>query len=106
MKLIIKLKINKKIYLVIKEQKINYINPSIKKNLIVTKEEVENSFKEASKDKAVSQNLIPNKCLKELFKSQKENSLLYKKLPNIFNRYIKFNARPKKITTFMTSLFK
>ena len=61
-----------------KGTKNNYINPSIKKNLIVTKEEVENSFKEAAKDKAVSWDLIFN----------------------IFNRYIKFNAIPKKIKTF------
>ena len=39
-------------------------------------------------------------CLKELFKSQKEISLLYEKLTNIFNRYIEFNALPKEITTF------
>ena len=78
----------------------NYINPSIKKNLIVTKEEVENSFKEAAKDKAVSWDLIPGICLKELFKAQKENSLIYEKLANIFNRYIEFNAIPKEITTF------
>ena len=45
----------------------NYINPGIKKILIVTKEEVENSFKEATKDKAVSWDLIPDICLKELF---------------------------------------
>ena len=83
-----------------KGTKNNYINPSIKKNLIVTKEEVENSFKEAAKDKAVSWDLIPGICLKELFKSQKENSLLYEKLANIFNRYIEFNAIPKEITTF------
>ena len=37
---------------------------------------------------------------KNLFKAQKENSLLYEKLANIFNRYIKFNAIPEEITTF------
>ena len=65
MKLIMKLKINIKIYLVIKEQKINYINLGIKKDLIITKEEVENSFKETAKDKAVSWDLIPGICLKK-----------------------------------------
>ena len=58
-----------------KRTKNNYINPGIKKDLIVTKKEVENSFKETAKDKAVSWYLI-------------------------FNRYIKFNAIPKEITTF------
>ena len=61
-----KLKINIKIYLEIKEQKI-IILTQIKKNLIVTKKELENSFKEAAKDKAVSWDLIPDICLKELF---------------------------------------
>ena len=32
----------------------NYINPNNNNNLIITKEEVINSFKEAAKDKAVS----------------------------------------------------
>ena len=72
----------------------------IKKDLIITKEEVEYSFKEAAKDKAVSWDLIPGICLKELYKAQKENSSIYEKLANIFNRYIKFNAIPKEITTF------
>ena len=79
-----------------KGTKNNYINLSIKKNLIVTKEEVENSFKEAAKDKAVSWDLIPGICLKELFKTKKENFLIYENLANIFNRYIKFNAMTKK----------
>ena len=83
-----------------KGTKNNYINPNNNKALIITKEEVENSFKEAAKDKAVSWDLIPGICLKELFKAQKENSLIYEKLANIFNRYIKFNAIPKEITTF------
>ena len=39
-------------------------------------------------------------CLKELFKSQKENSLLCENIANIFNRYIKFNDIQKEITTF------
>ena len=85
----------------IKEQKINYINPNTNKNLTIIKEEVKNSFKEAAKDKAVSWDLIPDICLKDVFKAQKENSLIYEKLANIFNRYIKFNAIPKEITTFI-----
>ena len=51
----------------------------IKKDLIITKEEVEYSFKEAAKDKAVSWDLIPGICLKELYKAQKENSSIYMK---------------------------
>ena len=62
--------------------------------------DIENSFKETAKDKAVSWDLIPGICLKELYKAQKENSLIYEKLANIFNRYIKFNAIQKEITTF------
>ena len=54
-----------------KGTKNNYINSGIKKDLIVTKEEIENFFKEAAKDKAISCDLIPGICLKELFKSQK-----------------------------------
>ena len=77
-----------------------YIKSGIKKDLVITKEEVENSFKEAAKDKAVSWDLIPGICLKELYKAQKENSLIYEKLANIFNRYIEFNVIPKEITTF------
>ena len=83
-----------------KGTKNNYINHNINKNLIITKEEVKNSFKEAAKDKAVSWDLIPGICLKELYKVQKENSLIYEKLANIFNRYIEFNDIPKEITTF------
>ena len=80
-----------------KGTKNNYINPNNNKTLIITKEEVKNSFKEAAKDKAVSWDLIPGICLKELFKAQKENSLIYEKLANIFNRYIKFNVLIKKL---------
>ena len=83
-----------------KGTKNNYINPNNNNNLTITKEEVINSFKEAAKDKAVSWDLIPGICLKDVFKAQKENSLIYEKLANIFNRYIKFNAIPKEITTF------
>ena len=83
-----------------KGTKNNYINQGVKNDLIVTKKEVKNSFKEAAKDKAVSWGLISGICLKELFKSQKENSLLYEKLANIFIRYIKLNALPKEMTTF------
>ena len=67
-----------------KGTKNNYINPNNNNNLTITKEEVINSFKEAAKDKAVSWDLIPGLCLKELFKTQKENSLLYEKI----NKYI------------------
>ena len=83
-----------------KGTKNNYINQNTNKNLIITKEEVKNSFKEAAKDKAVSWDLIPGTRLKDVFKAQKENSLIYEKLANIFNRYIKFNAMPIEITTF------
>ena len=83
-----------------KGTKNNYIKLGMKKDLVITKEEVENSFKEAAKDKAVSWDLIPGICLKELYKAQKENSLIYEKLANIFNRYIEFNVIPKEITTF------
>ena len=86
-----------------KGTKNNYINPNNNKTLIITKEEVKNSFKEAAKDKVVSWDLIPSICLNDVFKAQKENSLIYEKLANIFNRYIKFNVMPKEITTF--SLF-
>ena len=78
-----------------KGTKNNYINQNNNKSLIITKEEVKNSFKEAAKDKAVSWGLIPDVCLKDVFKAQKENYLIYEKLANIFNRYIKFNAIPK-----------
>ena len=44
-----------------------YINSGIKRDLIVKKDEVENSFKEVAKDKAVSWDLIPDICLKKLF---------------------------------------
>ena len=52
-----------------KGTKNNYIIPNTNKNLIITKEEVINSFKEAAKDKAVSWDLIPGICLKDVFKA-------------------------------------
>ena len=70
------------------------------KVLIITKDEIINSIKEAVKDKAVSWDLIPGICLKELFNSPDKNPLIYEKLANIFNRYIKYNAIPNEITTF------
>ena len=67
-----------------KGTKNNYINPNNNNNLTITKEEVINSFKEAAKDKAVSWDLIPGICLKELFKTQKRKFFIIWKI----NKYI------------------
>ena len=52
-----------------KGTKNNYINPNNNKSLTIIDEEVKNSFKEAAKDKAVSWDLIPGICLKDVFKA-------------------------------------
>ena len=67
-----KLKINIKNYLVIKAQKIIILIQTKIKSLTKTKEDVKNSFKEAVKDKDISWDLIPGKCLKDVFKAKKE----------------------------------